>query len=177
MPVSADQTLTAHVFALIRERFYPLARFTGPLYAGPIKLDGQQHLYLNEANEWRIGVEEDSLRNYAPISDSALASATLPQAVLGYILLSMQHTIAAYLLYLEDLARVNPNLTTDLGAYLSNPEGLHMDTITLRQFYSDGDEPTPEVPGGAAIRPRLVSKPRPSRTGHVLKFSPRARSK
>ena len=133
-PTSGTAKDLAEIYRLVRERFAPMARFGGPLYAGIYSSHGiSGGLYVGELNQWLWVPEttgglgpEDAL-----LSDEQVAAARDLAVTLESLLRSAK---LVFELFLEHLDRVQrkPTFTDHIKAYLTNSALLVVDAVALR---------------------------------------------
>ena len=125
---------SAEIYRLLRERFAPMARFGGPLYAGIYTSQGiSGGLYVGELSQWlwvpettgNLGPEE------ALPSDEQVAAARDLAVTLESLLRSAK---LLFELFLEHLDRVQrkPTFTDDVQTYLTNNVALVVDAVVVR---------------------------------------------
>src|SRR6516164_6496238 len=110
-PTSGTAKAPAEIYRLLRERFAPMARFGGPLYAGIYTSQGiSGGLYVGELNQWLWVPEttgslgpEDAL-----LSDEQVAAARDLAVTLESLLRSAK---LVFELFLEHLGRIQPEST------------------------------------------------------------------
>ena len=101
-PTSGTAKASVEIYRLLRERFAPMARFGGPLYAGIYTSEGiSGGLYVGEQNKW-LWVPETAGRD-AFISDEQVAAARDLAETLQRLLSSAK---LVFELFLEHLDRV-----------------------------------------------------------------------
>ena len=132
-PTSGTAKDLAEIYRLVRERFAPMARFGGPLYAGIYSSHGiSGGLYVGEL-QWLwvpettggLGPED------AFLSDEQVAAARDLAVTLESVLRSAK---LVFELFLEHLDRVRrkPTFTGHIKAYLTNSALLVVDAVALR---------------------------------------------
>ena len=125
---------SAEIYRLLRERFAPLARFGGPLYAGDYSNEGiSGGLYVGELNQW-LWVPETVGRHRpedALPSDEQVAAARDLAATVKSLLRSAK---LMFELFLEHLDRVQRKATfpDHVQTYLTNTVALVVDAMVLR---------------------------------------------
>ena len=135
-PASGTAKDPAEVYRLVRERFAPMARFAGPLYAGIYTSAGiSGSLYVGELNQW-LWVSwpetpgslrpEDALLSDAQVSAERDLAATLENL--------LRSAKLVFELFLEHLDRVQrkPTFTDDVQTYLTNNVALAVDAVVVR---------------------------------------------
>ena len=133
-PTSGTAKDPAEIYRLVRERFAPMARFGGPLYAGIYSSHGiSGGLYVGELNQWLWVPEttgglgpEDAL-----LSDEQVAAGRDLAVTLESLLRSAK---LVFELFLEHLDRVKrkPTFTDHIKTYLTNSVALVVDAVALR---------------------------------------------
>jgi hypothetical protein len=124
----------AEIYRLLRERFAPIARFGGPLYAGIYSREGiSGNLYVGELNNW-LSVPETAVSlgpEDALLSDEEVASARDLAVTLESLLRSAK---LVFELFLEHLDRVQrkPTFTDHVQTYLTNNVALVVDAVVVR---------------------------------------------
>jgi hypothetical protein len=130
---SATTKDPAEIYRLLRERFAPMARFGGPLYAGIYTSAGiSGSLYVGELSQWLWLPTADGLRPQdAILTDEAVSRRTDLRTVVGNLLRSAR---LVFDLYLEHLERIQNGsiFAAELGTYLTDDIALVVDAIALR---------------------------------------------
>ena len=133
-PLSGTAKDPAEIYRLLRERFAPLARFGGPLYAGDYSNEGiSGGLYVGELNQW-LWVPETVGRHRpedALPSDEQVAAARDLAATVKSLLRSAK---LMFELFLEHLDRVQrkPAFTEQVQTYLTDNVALVVDAVVVR---------------------------------------------
>jgi hypothetical protein len=122
------------VYRVLRERFAPLARYSGPLFAGIHVHQGiAGGFYIDQQKQWlwlpdTAGCQrpEDAI-----LSDEAVARQAELRTVVENLL---RNSRLIFELYLEHLERIKdrPTFVADLGVYLTDEIALVVDAIALR---------------------------------------------
>lgn len=122
------------VYRVIRERFGPLARYGGPLFAGIYVHQGiAGGFYVDQQKRWLwLPDSPDGQRpEDAFLSDEALARQADLRTVVENLL---RNSRLIFELYLEHLERIQdlPTFVADLGVYLTDEIALVADAIAPR---------------------------------------------
>lgn len=122
------------VYRLLRERFAPLARCGGPLFAGVYSREGMSgEFYIDQLSRWLwLPNAEQPLRpEDVVLSDKAVAGQTDVHTVVVNLLRNVR---LVFELYEEQVDRIKSRATfvADLGVYLTNEIALVVDAIALR---------------------------------------------
>jgi hypothetical protein len=122
------------IYRLVRERFAPMARFGGPLYAGIYTSAGiSGGLYVGELNQWLWVPEttgtlgpEDAL-----LSDQQVAAERDLAVTLENLL---RNATLVFELFLEHLDRVQrkPTFRDHVQTYLTDSVALVVDAVVVR---------------------------------------------
>jgi hypothetical protein len=129
-----DEPMRIEIYGLLRERFGPLARFGGPLFAGMYKRDGiGGGFYVDQLKRWLW--LPNSAGRFSPedalLSDEAVAGQNDLKEVAGNLLRNARLMFDLYLEHLERIAD-QPAFAADLGVYLTDETALLVDAIALR---------------------------------------------
>lgn len=130
----AIDPIEIEVYRVLRERFAPLARYSGPLFAGIFVQQGiAGGFYINQQKQW-LWLPDSTDRQRpedAFLSDEAVARQADLRIVVENLL---RNSRLIFELYLEHLERIKdlPTFVADLGAYLTDEIALVVDAIALR---------------------------------------------
>ena len=146
--ISATSATTkdpAEIYRLLRERFAPMARFGGPLYAGVYEREGiSGTMYVGELNQWLWVPWPETAGSLRPedalLSDEQVARERDLAATLQSLLRSAK---LVFELFLEHLDRVQrePTFTDQVQTYLTDSVALVVDALVVRGR-RDGTEST-----------------------------------
>jgi hypothetical protein len=128
------EPIRIEIYGLLRERFAPLARFGGPLFAGLYKREGiGGGFYVDQLKRWLW--LPDSAGRFGPedafLSDEAVAGQTDLKEVAGNLIRNARLIFDLYLEHLERIAN-QPEFAADLGVYLTDEAALVVDAIATR---------------------------------------------
>jgi hypothetical protein len=121
----------AEIYRLVRERFAPMARFGGPLYAGVYEHEGiSGTIYVGEVTQWLWVPWPETPASLRPedalLSDSQVAAARDLAVTLEHRLRSAK---LVFELFLEHLKRVQPD---QVQTYLTDSVALVVDAMVVR---------------------------------------------
>lgn len=121
------------VIRLVYERFRPLTKSCGPLFAGAVTLDGNEgRLYLSEEQYWIWTSDEHSKELIHPEVDAQIT----PQELMRNLLHSTEHMLKAaeeHLIRIDQRAADVPSM---LGYYLSLDAETMNDVFATRSFFT-----------------------------------------
>jgi hypothetical protein len=123
------------VIRQLYERFWPLTKLTGPLFAGKIAVDGKSgKLYLTEAQYWLWMC--DGGPEAREMTHSEIDGLTNPQSIVRELLSAVKGLLGYFEDHLDRIEGVTSDVPSLLGFYLNNPSALVVDAIATEQLFT-----------------------------------------
>jgi hypothetical protein len=142
-PTSGTAKDPAEIYRLLRERFAPMARVGGPLYAGLYEHEGiSGTMYVGELNQWLWVPWPETPGSLRP-EDALLSDAQVAAArdLAGTLQNLLRNAKLVFELFLEHLERIQhtPTFTNQVQTYLTDSAALVVDALVVRGR-TDGTE-------------------------------------
>ncbi|HUD73737.1 MAG TPA: hypothetical protein VMQ76_01595 [Terracidiphilus sp.] len=123
------------VIRQVYERFRPLTKLTGPLFAGKIAVDGKPgKLFLTEAQYWLWMC--DCGPEAREMTHSEVGGLTNPQSIVRELLSAVKGLLGYFEDHLDRIEGATSDVPSLLGFYLSNPSALVVDAIATEQLFT-----------------------------------------
>jgi len=123
------------VMRQVYERFWPLTKLTGPLFAGKIAVDGKPgKLFLTEAQYWLWMC--DSGPEAREMTHFEIDGLTNPQSIVRELLSAVKGLLGYFEDHLDRIEGVTSDVPSLIGFYLSNPSALVVDAIATEQLFT-----------------------------------------
>jgi hypothetical protein len=145
---SGTATDPAEIYRLVRERFSPMARFGGPLYAGVYEHEGiSGTMYVGEQNHWLWVPWPETPGSLRPEDALLYAEVAAGRDLAETLQNLLRNTKLVFELFLEHLHRIQhkPTFTGKVQTYLTDSVALVVDALVGR---TDGTE----IHGGSVGR-------------------------
>jgi hypothetical protein len=126
-----DIETRAGLVRLVRERFGPMTRFLGPLYAGQLKIGALEGpLWVGQGPVWIWGASR-KVSEDAPLVDEDVASALAADSLVRNLLVSCSDLLTKLVKHLDLIEATDGCSSALLRYYLENPDANVVDGIAL----------------------------------------------
>ncbi len=133
VPLTVPSLKSVDVIRLVYEKFRPVTKNCGPLFAGEVSIDGEQsHLYLTEYQYWLWSGTSATKELTHPEVDAV----TTPQALVRSLLASTAGKINAFEAHLDRIEQRATDIPSMVGYYLSNDGETMTDAIATGSLFS-----------------------------------------
>jgi len=117
VPLTIPSLKSVDVIRLLYEKFRPITKNCGPLFAGEVPIDGEQgHLYLTEYQYWLWSSDTSAGKE---LTHPEVDAVTTPQALVRSLLASTAGKIKAFEAHLDRIEQRATDIPSMVGYYLS----------------------------------------------------------